>query len=70
MSENLKENLHQGERKKSKDAKICASIDGDLSVKNATKFSAKFLENKICKIKQIQNIPDTLNALLNQLKTF
>ena len=31
-------------------------LDGNLNVKNAPKLSAKYLEDKICKIKQTQNI--------------
>ena len=42
MIENLQEKLHQGKCKQLKGAKICASIlDGNLSVKNAPKLSAK-----------------------------
>ena len=70
MIENLQEKLRQGKRKQSKGAKICASIRWELSVKNTPKLSAKYLEDKICKIKQIQNILVTLRTLLNQLKTF
>ena len=70
MIENLKENYTKGSVKNQKVQKFVPVLDGDLSVKNATKFSAKFLENKICKIKQIQNIPDILNVFLNQLRTF
>ena len=65
MIENLQEKLHQGKCKQLKGAKICASIlDGNLSVKNAPKLSAKYLEDKICKIKQMQNISVTLRKFL------
>ena len=39
--------------------------DGNLIVKNALKPSPKSLENKICKIKQIKDIPVTLEIFLN-----
>ena len=35
---------------------------------NAPKPSIKYLKDKICKIKQIQNIPVTLETFLNQSK--
>ena len=41
-----------------------------MSVKNAQKCFAKYLQHKICKIKQMQNIPVTLRTFLNQLKAF
>ena len=69
MTENFQDKLRQEECKQSKDAKICASIlEGNLSVKNALKLSAKYLQDKTCKIKQI--IPLTLRTFLNQIKTF
>ena len=43
---------------------------GTLSVKNAPKHSAKYLQDKRYKIKQMQNIPVTLRTFLNHLKTF
>ena len=49
MIENLQEKLHQGKHKQSKEAKICASIRWELSMKNAPKLSAKYLRDKICK---------------------
>ena len=45
-------------------------LDGNLSVKNAPKISGKYLEDKICKIKQTQNISVIPRIFLNQLKTF
>ena len=46
--------------------------DGNLSVKNAPKVSADYLEDKICKTKhyKMQNITVTLKIFLYQLKTF
>ena len=40
--------------------KIVIVLYGKLSVKNAPKLSAKYLEENICKIKKIQNISITL----------
>ena len=37
-------------------------------MKNAPKPSIKYLEDKICKVKQIQNIPVNLGTFLNQSK--
>ena len=45
-------------------------LEGNLSVKNAPKLSAKYLQDKKCKTKQMQNIPLTLWTFLNQLKMF
>ena len=42
MIENLQEKLHQGKRKQSKGAKICASIWWELSEKNAPKLCRIF----------------------------
>ena len=36
--------------------KFVPVLSGNLSVKNAPKLFVKYLEDKICKIKQIQNI--------------
>ena len=47
------------ELKQSKGIKICSSIGWELS--------SKYLEDKICKIKQIQNVPVTLMTFLNRL---
>ena len=50
--------------------KFVSVFEGNLSVKNAPKLSAKYLQDKIYKIKQMQNIPVTLRTFLNHLKTF
>ena len=57
MIKNLQESLHKGSINNQKVHKLVPVLDGNLSVKNAPKPSAKYLEDKICKIKQIQNIP-------------
>ena len=52
MTENFQDKLRQEECKQSKGAKICASIlEENLSVENAPKPSAKYLQDKTCKIK-------------------
>ena len=37
--------------------KLVPVLEENLSVKNAPKLSAKYLQDKTCKIKQMQNIP-------------
>ena len=69
MIKNLQEKLHQGKRKQSKGAQICASIRWELECENAPKLSAKYLGEKIGKIKQTQNISVTRRSFLNQLKS-
>ena len=56
-SKNLQEKLHQGYLHK-----------GCKNVKNAPKPSIKYFEDKICKIKQIKNIPVTRRTFSNQQK--
>ena len=48
--------------------KFVLVLEGNLSVKNAQKLSAKYLQDKKYKTKQMQNIPLTLRTFLNQLK--
>ena len=49
--------------------KFVPVLDGNLSMKNDPKLSSKYLQGKICKIKQVQNISVTLRTFLSQLKT-
>ena len=59
----MQEKLLQGECKQLKGTKNFLSVlYGFLSVKNASKLSVKYLEDKLYKIKQIQNIPITLRT--------
>ena len=44
-------------------------LEWNFTVKNAPKLSAKDSQVKICKIKQMQNIPVILRTFLNQIKT-
>ena len=48
---------------------VLVLIIGNMNVINALKVYAKYFEDKICKIKQTQNISVILRSLLNQLKT-
>ena len=66
----MQDKLNQGECKQSKVQKFVPVLEGNLSVKNALKLSGKYLQDKTCKIKQMQNIPLTLRTFLNQPKTF
>ena len=68
MIEHFQDKLHQEEFKKVQ--KFVSVIEGNLSVKNAPKRSAKYLQDKTCKTKQLQNIPLTRRTFLNQIKTF
>ena len=44
-------------------------LEWNLTVKYAPKLSVKDSQVKICKIKQIQNIPVTVRTFLNQIKS-
>ena len=68
MTENSQDKLHQEECKQ--DAKFVPVLVRNLSLKNAPKLSAKYLQDKTCKMKQMQNIPLTLRTFLNQTKAF
>ena len=59
MIQNLQEKLHQGKHK----------LDENLSVKNAPKRSAKYLEDKIFKNDIIQSISVTLKTFLTLICT-
>ena len=50
--------------------KFVPVLKENLNLKNAPKLSAKYLQGKICKIKQMQSIPVTLRTFQNQLKSF
>ena len=70
MIKYLQEKLHQRSISNQKVQRFVPVLHGNLRAKNAPKLSAKYLQNKICKIKQIQNIPVTLRTFLYQLKHF
>ena len=66
----MQEKLHKGSLINKKLQKFVPVLDVNLSVKNAPRLSSEHLGDKICKIKQIQNIPVMLKTFLNQLKLF
>ena len=70
MIKYLQEKLHQRSISNQKVQRFVPVLHGNFRAKNAPKLSAKYLQSKICKIKQIQNIPVTLRTFLNQLKHF
>ena len=70
MIKTFLEKLHQRSLNNQKAQKFVPVLGENLSVKNAPKLSAKYLVDKICKIKQIQNIQVTLRIFLNQLNFF
>ena len=70
MTEHFQDKLRQEECKQSKVQKFVPVLERNLSVKNAPKHSAKYLQEKTCKIKQMQSIPLTLRTFLTRLKTF
>ena len=49
--------------------KFGAVLEENLSVKNAPKLSAKYLQDKTCKTKQMQNIPLTLEDIFKSTKS-
>ena len=55
MIKNLQGKLHQVESEQWKGANSCASIRWKILGKNAPKLSAKYLKDKLCKIKQFLN---------------
>ena len=50
--------------------KFVSVLDCNMNVKNAPKPSSKYLDHKMCKIKQTENISVALKIFLNQLKFF
>ena len=64
MTEHFQNKLDQEECKQSKVQKFVPVLERNLSVKNAPKLSAKYLQDKTCKTKQMQSIPLTLRAFL------
>ena len=68
MVENFKRSYIKESINNQKMQKFVPVLDGNLSMKNAPKLSAKYFQDKICKMKQIQNISVTLRIFL-QLKS-
>ena len=57
MTKNFQDKLHQEECNNQKVQIFVPVLEGNLSVKNAPKHFAKYLQYKTWKIKQMQNIP-------------
>ena len=70
MTENFQGKLHQEECNNQTVQNFVPVSEENLSVKNAPKLSAKYLQDKTCKTKQMQNISLTLEDIFNQLKAF
>ena len=69
MTENFQDKLHQEECNNQKVQKFVPVSKENLSVKNAPKLSAKYLQDKTGKTKQIQNIPLTLEDIFKSTKS-
>ena len=70
MTENFQDKLTKRSASNQKVQKFVPVLEGNLSGKNYPKLSAKYLQDKICTINQMQNVLVTLRMFLNQLKTF
>ena len=69
MTENFQDKLHQEECNNQKVQKFVPVLEENLSVKNAPKLSAKYLQDKTCKTKQMQNITLTLEDIFKSTKS-
>ena len=69
MTENLQGKLHQEECNNQKVQKFVPVLEENLSVKNTPKLSAKYLQDKPCKTKQMQNITLTLDDIFKSTKS-
>ena len=69
MTENFQGKLHQEECNNQKVQKFVLVLEENLSVKNTPKLSAKYLQDKTCKTKQIQNITLTLENIFKSTKS-
>ena len=69
MTENFQDKLHQEKCNNQKVQKFVPVLEENLSVKNAPKLSAKYLQDKICKTKQMQNITLTLEDIFKSTKS-
>ena len=68
MTENFQGKLHQEECNNQTVQKFVPVLEENLTVKNAPKLSANYLQDKKCKTKQMQIITSTLEDILNKLK--
>ena len=69
MTENFQGKLHQEECNNQKVQKFVLVLEEKLSVKNTPKLSAKYLQDKTCKTKQMQNITLNLEDILKSTKS-
>ena len=69
MTENFQGKLHQEECNNQKVQKFVLVLEENLSVKNTPKLSAKYLQDKTCKTKQMQNITLTLEDIFKSTKS-
>ena len=67
MTKKLPEKLRQEKHRQSKNAKTCVSIRWEYECEKCSKTSAKYLSDKISKIKQIQNNSVNLKTFLRLL---
>ena len=67
MTKKLPDKLRQEKHRQSKNAKTCVSIRWEYEFEKCSKTSAKYLSDKISKIKQIQNISVNLKTFLRLL---
>ena len=65
MTKNFQDKLHQEDCNNQKGP----VLEENLSVKNAPKLSAKYLQDKTCKTKQMQNILLTLEDIFESTKS-
>ena len=69
MTKNFQGKLDQAECNNQKVQKFVLALKENLSVKNTPKLSAKYLQDKICKTKQMQNITLTLEEIFKSAKS-
>ena len=69
MTENFQQKLHEEECNNQKVQKFVLVLEENLSVKNTPKLSAKYLQDKTCKTKQMQNITLTLQDIFKSTKS-
>ena len=70
MTENFQDKLHREERNNQNVQTFVPVLEENLSVKNTPKLSAKYLQDKTWKTRQMQNILLTLRTILNKRKEF
>ena len=69
MTENFQGKLNQEECNNQRVQKFVPVLEENLSVKNGPKLSAKYLQDKTRKTKQMQNIPLALEDIFKSTKS-